>query len=537
MTTGAAVRLIFIKDARRYVWPLGMLLGIGLLIAIALFWRETASVLYVALPALSPYLIGLFLAIDLIQLDWPGRDLRFLSTRPVPGEAVFFAKFLFLGLFLVISGWGFQELDYAVLRMPQQPLDHLCLLMETTIHFGAAIALVVLFALFLRKNSHVLFALGLFFMAILLFAYLRVIFPGVAMAAPDLNPAQLWWGALIRLLGWCGFIGVVMVAAVLRYRTRRFGLPLALVIGGIILDLIICVGTAKIGESRMAPDRATNIPAHLRGNIRLTNYPSGQQAEQMAWNSGIVYHTVVRGPSVECVEPPYYYRVIGSKATATFRSGKIIHSVVEQTQIAPAQDIGSLMGLPFEADVIGVRSAVPGVSYGKPGITLRAFTYLPSRLPAGEDLTGVTIKGEVQLGIHRAYVAGSIPLEPGAVFTWPRQRYEITGVSLSPRGVVLDLTCVKLPLALRGNTGDNPGNLSWALVSRARNEILQSGSGETGNIHFPIDFTTSHMTYSKPGNNPLPSDWLKGAELVFLEGETCGHVTVPYEVDNVTLTR
>jgi hypothetical protein len=571
MNTRGFVRLIFLKDVRRSMWLLGMVLGLGLTVAlILLFGTGTGAAFLVFLPALFAYLIGLFLTMDLIQIDWPGRDLRFLFTRPVPGEAIFFAKILFLGLFLILSGWGFQELDYAVLGMPLQPLDHLCLLIETTIHLGTAMALLVLFALFLRKNQHVFLALGFLFVAIGFLSYFGMIFPGIAAVAPARNHAQLCWGALVGLLGQWGFIGVVLLAALVRYRTHKFGLPLALVIGGIILDLLLCVGIDKIGESRLAHDDTSRMPPHLSVRVEPVDI-SPAQTEQTAWNVSIIYHTVVRGANVEGVDAPYYFQVVGTQSTATLRSGKIIRSVVEQTPVAPAPDIGGLMGVPFEAAVIGVNAGVPGVSYGKPGITLRAFTYLPSRLPSGEDLTGVTINAEVQLEIHRAYVAGSIPLEPGAVFTRPRQRYEITGVSGSrggeaPRGVslndvtqqvahggfvgglihsgadtsggvLLNLTYTKLPLILRGDTGANPDNLSWALVSRPRNEILQVFSGSSNTPNFPVDFATSSMLYSNPGNNAVPPDWIKGAELVFLGNETCGQVTVPYEIKNVTLTR
>jgi hypothetical protein len=338
MTTGGFIRLIFLKDVCRYMRPLGIVLGMGPLIALTLFWAGAMPTAYVIPLPLLAYLLGIFITMDVIQIDSPARELRFLSTRPVPGEAIFLAKVLFLGLFLILGGWGSQEVGYAVLGMPLQPLDHLCLLIETTIRFGTPIALIALFTIFLRKNTYVLFALGLFLMAILLLACFSMIFPGVASATPDLNHAQLCWSALVGLLGLWGFIGVAMLAAVVRYRTHNFALPLALVIGGIILDLIICVGAATIGESRLAHDQAGNIPAHLRDQIRLTNYSFSQQTEQMAWNLGIVYHTVVRGPNVEGIEPPYYFRVVGSQSS--FAPVKSFIPLLSKPQYSPRRTSG-----------------------------------------------------------------------------------------------------------------------------------------------------------------------------------------------------
>src|ERR1700683_4813317 len=276
MTTGGFVRLIFLKDVRRYMWPLGMLFVIGPLIALTLFWAGAMPTAYVILLTLLAYLIGFFLTLDLIQIDSPTRELRFLFTRPVPGEAIFFAKILFLGLFLILGGWGLQELDYAVWGVPLQPLDHLCLLIETTIHFGTGIALVALFTLFLRNNYHVLFALCLFFTAIPLLAYLGIISPAIAVAAPERNHAQLCWADLVFLLSQWAFIGIALVGALVRYRTHQFRLPVALVIVGIIFDVVLYVGADKMGENRLAHDHPEDLPPHLSVQVQSGDIPPSQ---------------------------------------------------------------------------------------------------------------------------------------------------------------------------------------------------------------------------------------------------------------------
>jgi hypothetical protein len=528
---------------RRSKWTLAIVFAMEL--TAALFIRNAG--LYNILPAVCAYLIGLYLTMDVIQLDWPSRGLQFISTRPVPGEALFFAKFLYPGLFLILGTWGFQELDYAFAGLPFGPLDHLFLLIESAIHSGTAVAFVALFALFLRKKSHIFYwAFGLYVLTILAVDFAGIIFPSIAATSHGLNHAQLWWNGLVVLFGMSGFIGVAMFTALLRYRTRRFGLPFIFVIGASILDLVICLGAIRIGEGRLAHDRTGKLPPHLREQIHFTNDASSQQGEQpdhTEWNVRDIYQTVP-GSNIEGIEAPYYCRILGSQSIATLRSGKTFRSAADQAPMIPGEDFGDMRYVPFQAKVIGVSQAASGVTYNKPETRLPAFTYLTSRLPAGEDLTGVTIKGDVRLEIHRAYVAGSIPVKPGAIFSRRRERYEITDVSTSGASGIffIRLASVWLPLILRGDTDDSSPILTWALISRSRNELLDSESGSSFPFSFPVNFANSTMLYSRPsgpepGELPPPRDLLKDAEIVFIGNETCGEITVPYKVDNVTLAR
>ncbi len=152
ISTFAFVRLIFLKDVRALRYPLLLLAAL----AVAFFYLDPYSNELGGYPILLVCLFlapGVFLlAIPVMQADPSGREFRFLLTRPVPGVAVGVAKALFLILFLVLPSLLGVEFVVARSHVPLGPLDHLLLLVETFVPFGAGLAALVLCCVLLRKR-------------------------------------------------------------------------------------------------------------------------------------------------------------------------------------------------------------------------------------------------------------------------------------------------------------------------------------------------------------------------------------------------
>jgi hypothetical protein len=173
-------------------------------------------------------------------------------------------------------------------------------------------------------------------------------------------------------------------------------------------------------------------------------------------------------------------------------------------------------------------------------------------------LTGVSIKGVVNFTVGRAFILRTLPLKDGAVLNLPRRRYTLQQVQADPSGNMgnqtsgsISFQIVKeyMPLTLRG---DLPGsqeweNLSSLVINRRKGEyLIDNGTESNGNyleIHHlvrPILLNgvvtaASVKTAYAQAKEPIPADWLDGAEIVFFSSEACGRISFPYEIPSIDL--
>lgn len=542
MTTLHFVRLIFWKDVRRVI-PL--VVAIFLCTLLHPFLHADLGVafaLQILLLGLGIYGLGLATTVGLLASDSPADEFRFLATRPIPGRTVLYAKLLFLVLFLVIGEWLLLEIDYRILEVPWRPVDHVFYFIETTTSSSAALAVIVLFSLFIRQGPYIVLAMVGLLVGFVVFSIVwRIWFPTSGPLLQHLQhrdesePLYATWLSLIEQIG---FVAVVLLAAWARYVAKwRRGRTLALTAGGMAVLFLFGSMADKLGSplwpsNEFHPDK---VPASVRDSIRLTDNGS-PLSEQSSYLGTVVCRTIVGGPGI--VGPAYPYYITGTgrrEAMATLRSGKTIQSAADWDS-SPNLSLDVHGDAPLAAAVIGVKPLAKGtVSFSPPGVDLRAFSYLPIHLPAGEDLTGATISGSTQVEIHRAYVAGSIPLRAGAMFARGGRWYRITKVNWSGGSISLDLKWTKLPPPLWGDVGGNADLMQWVIVSRPRKELLLRTSGSSGSNSFFGD-GTAHWLCEGAGE-PVPPDWLDGAEMVFIGSEDCGQITVPYQIKDVTLNR
>jgi hypothetical protein len=190
---------------------------------------------------------------------------------------------------------------------------------------------------------------------------------------------------------------------------------------------------------------------------------------------------------------------------------------------------------------------------------IQAFNYLPNRY-RDEDLTGVSIKGVVTFAIGRAFILQTLPLEDGAVLNLPRRRYTLEQVEATPNenfggqtsgSISFQIVKQYMPLTLRG---DLPGwqeweNLSWLVINRSKGEyLIDNGADSYGNyleIHHLVRpqimnsggvMTRAQIEASfAQAKEPIPADWIDGAEIVFFSSEACGRISFPYEIPSIDL--
>jgi hypothetical protein len=549
MSTAAFVRLIFLKDVRALRYPLCLLLVLAVMVVVlAITGRPSGGADYDVM--LDPFLWRFFLlagalllTIQLIHFDPAGREFRFLLTRPVPGTAVGLAKGLFLTLFLILPYWLSQEVILAASPLSLTPLDHLLLFIETVIGCAIGEAIVVLIASFTRNGIVTLVALaGLYLVTIFLtlWWYQGLFSPRSLPSFPNVDREHL---AQFRgFLGRTVFLGCALLAIGWRYQTRTFRLPLAIALGGIILN-VLCASffpfdlTRYLQYPAVAPSMLS--PAQL-SQIHLVVMPPkpDQPSYTLAgggWNN-INYVNLNANVQMEGVELPYFVQTIGYHAVITLRSGKTI--------VSDYDHFPSHGGVGNWGPTLAQAAAGVSPTYPLPReVVLDLATYVPRDFP-GEDITGATIKGVITLDVRRAYVAASLPLKASSSFGTPTRRYEITRADFSSDQVVFGFDILQMPLVLRGDVpnGDLQNEYQLAVIYRPFNQALQqanhqynSGSGSA--------LTVARMSYTfgpPPGPRPpnwlpLPPDWASGTELVFVGSESCGRVTCPYEIDNVDL--
>ena len=547
MTTAAFVRVLFRKDVRALRYPLLLLLLLA--ISFILLPQSVNQTEYWALvPVFGGAFMGLaafLLTIPVIQSDPAGREFRFLLTRPIPSSAVGIAKALFIVAFVLLPYWLGVEYMVACSHVPFTLLDHILLLIQTVASFGASLGSLVLLSVFLRNALQVV--LGFVVISVVP-SFLSMwwqqwsLHAGVLTSPylPDLEHERL--SQIRTFLSAIVFLSFALFAILLRYRTKRFRVPLFWAVGGYVLsqfaflcpyDCARVFGEQSSHRSMMTPEQLGRIHMTLfteKGHHHTYDLNGGD------WN-GIHYVILNQSVQLEGLEPPYFVQTADYHAVITLRSGKTITS-----NYADSASHGGVGGLnpSFMAVVAGV---LPSWPYHNEQL-LDLLVYEPRSLP-DEDITGATVKGVITLDVRRAYVAGSIPLRPNASFGVARRRYEITRADFSGDGVKIGLNKLQVPLVLRGDliNRNSHDEFPWLAVYRPFSESLweTSSGGSGGGSDFIVHVSQPEYTYKSVDKNlisgwrQLPPDWASGAELVFVGSDPCGQVTLPYEIDNVDL--
>ncbi len=553
MKTLDYVRLIFLKDMRALRWPL--LILAALTVADAFLTLDPAAIGLLIPGTVQAALflaLGIFaIIIPLFHSDPAGREFRFLLTRPVPGAAVGLAKALFLTLFLILPYCVAVEFSVISSRVAFTPLDHLLLLIETIACLGAALAALGLCCVFLRNRTYAVLTIVLTPLAAEFLGILwtqRSYATGVLPFQQSVENLQLF--QFRDFLAEALFLAVSVSAIALRYRTRGFKAPLAITACGIALGLFAfwCPYNFARPLEGQTSTRDLLTPAQV-GRIHMTlisQRTTGQPSYDLnAGESNGIQNVILNQPvHLDGIDPPYFFQTAGYHAILTLRSGKRI--VADYEGLHRYGDIGGSDPSLLEA-VAGLHPSGPvTLMKMEEHMGLEFLTYIPKDL-GNEDLTGAAVRGVITLNIRRMYVAGSIPLRSNASFDLPRRRYEITHVEFTPDEVRVNLIQVRMPLILRGDlvNRDFGDEYKCLVVNRRFAEALQQ-TGISSNTVEPIfathavleDYTfTPHYAPGNPNWRLLPPDWASGAELMFFGSEPCGQVTLPYQLNNVTLTR
>ena len=538
MTTTTFVRFIFLKDVRRMRLLLVLMLGLAVVLVLCAQPDRLGDVVPVGL-LLEVLCLGVI--VQLIVNDPAGRDFRFLFTRPVPGSAVLIAKASFLAIFMVVPTFVIHELFVARLGVPLLPLDHILMFLETAVFASYQISFFSLFCIFFCRNRRFI-TTAWFVGAIALSINMFILTPH--RFALDLrgNETQRWLFDFSDLLFEFSTVVVVLITASIRYRTRRLWFPLGAVTVGLALSSLVFwwpLATTQTSYLSFSVKDPLTTEQTSRIHITLPEVTSAARGNQFILQGRDDYKILGRVVYVAGIDPPYFALVSGCRTVATFRSGKTF-----------VYDSADSHGVPSPSSSIPDYSMANIVAGAAPKYPIESrmnaelLDYLPGSFQNG-DLNGVQLQGTITVRICRAYRVGSVPLKEGQTLLTPRHRYNITSTYFSGDGVQFSFDSYFLPLVLRGElagggTWDN--NLRYAVVYMPFSEALQpSAGGSSGSSNDFVNVKQGNATYHAPIPNqywkPLPSNWASGAELVLVDSEPCGQITVPYEVDNVTLTR
>ncbi len=483
-----------------------------------------------------------FVLVRLIRLDAPGRDFHFLATRPVPWRPLLVSKIIFTALFLVVpvlvARWG----AIPLLDIPVTGMDIFLYLVETAIYLGAALAVVLVFSLFLRH-------LAVIFAAILGTAIL------ITLGNAWLHERDLHNGASLRLIDsslqsscflvFCLALSITIgLVTWLRYRSKSLLPPLSLLVVGLTCSLLLkSFWPWHLGEWFPDSPKDASMPAALRNQNALDFSPKENQEDRglngSSWDGtnvmGLNRYVVLKG-----LQAPYFATIVTYQAEATLKSGLVIHSAYED--VSGHGGVGG-MGEEHRFQLLGFSSRE------NPRWDLQCyelFNYLPNRYPK-DDLTGVRIKGVVTLEIRRAVLVKTMPFREGATVDWCRTHYVLRKAAVTATNVPYDIASQTISLALHGESDGWSfwKQLKWVIYNRSQGDFLGGGSeGEAPGAGRVLSVARSYQgafqksaRYGnwKKAQQPFPDDWMSGAEIAFIGSEPCGTIRLPYEIPSLDL--
>ncbi|HWB59711.1 MAG TPA: hypothetical protein VG733_09470 [Chthoniobacteraceae bacterium] len=538
---------LLIKDLRHQriwlalVWLLALAMPFAAPLVREPFSRAGTSYTFATWALIA--LIGVSI-VRLIRLDPPGRELRFLNTRPVPWSALAAGKGLFIALFLLAPLVAARLLTALTLQIPLGFADAVMIAVEAAAAMGALSSAAVVAALFLRGMPRIFAALVLAPMAIGFGGEMyreHIYHSGVMPHWPDVT-----LDAVRTLMFYIALVATASIVAALRYQGKSLLKPLAALAAGTAVSVAAWSYwpydfSILLGDN--GPVAEPKLPAEMRDRIKLTltgteGVNGNSHGMYGMWN-GVKYAPFTHEASLEGVEPPYYAVVVDYHGIATLKSGRTISASFHD--INSHSSIGG-MG----TDLMRKIAGLPLEGNGKWNETqFDLFHYFPDQYPK-EDLTGVSLKGTVTLEIRKAYVIHTMPFKAGSIFTMPRRRFALTSVAFTQGQAKYNMLAVALPSTLRGDPGWNfVGNdLQWLVFNRAQNECYStSGNGTSGdsNPFFSLRVLNGTYIHGSDRNDwrarekPILPTWAEGTEMSFFGSEPCGRIELPYEIKSVDL--
>ena len=535
-------RHLLAKDLRHQRAWVALVWGFALLLPALARMADSNMTSVMPLVSGAFFLLAIVTLGQLVQLDAPGRKLNFLATRPVPWNVLLAEKILFAVAFLLVPVWVAKMGILWLLGIPTPPAGVALLLIENTIHTGALMAGVALFACFFRNLWIVLLVIIAAGLAILLFgAYflMRSAYQGESGA--DGAPAGI---ADSRSLAF--FVLFILLAGatiVLRFRYKTIFKPLCILVVG--LALWIAVGRFwpwDLGRLIHGGQSREELPAAVHDAIHFSLKDTRESSTGGSFN-GVSHVTVQKEFDVTGVEPPYFISPAGYRSVATLKSGKTIRSEYDSEN----RSTGLMRWrAPVTSDYMlqraaGFKPASDGRSWN-PGMA-DVFDYTPSNYH-GEDMAGATITGTLIFEVRKIYVVKTSPFADGTTAGIPGRSYRLGNVRFDLYGARFEMAENSMAPALGGYaTGPGWQEISVLVFNRARNEFLVSdGSGSTGATALLYEAVSFHQelrpdSNATKGTPTLPEDWAKGAEISFFNSEKCGRISFPFEIRNVNLER
>ena len=488
------------------------------------------------------FLMIVLVVIRLIRLDAPGRTLHFLATRPVGWMSLLVSKVIFIALFLFLPVLLAKWAAIPLLEVPANGLDIFLYLLEGALWTAVLVAIVALYALFLR-NLPTIFAalLGSAVFLIMGMSWLSMRFSQMS-AIPRMVDIPLQ--NTRYLIANLTLVLTISVVAVLRYRLRSVRLPLVVCLAGL--------GLSHLASSywpyylcQLFPDQqqeSSEFSKDMRDAIKL-QIESENKRIYDAFSSGTQNQTrYVKGVPqflLEGVQPPYFAVQVDYQSDITLRSGRVIHSSLG--------DINTRFSKAPMSEALLYKMA--GLTNPPPEKWMRQsfeiFQYLPQK-HRDEDFLGARVKGVITLEIRRAVLLKTLPFITGATIDQPRRRYILQRAEVTPNAVLCDLVSHSIKSKLRG---DYPGlgnweNISWLVFNRKLGEYLKNwggGSNSDANFLYNRGFYEATLRREpiqekwKEAERPFPDYWKTDAEISFFTSVPYGRIKLPYEVKSLDL--
>ena len=534
MNASALTRHLLIKDLR---YQRGWL---------ALFWLFALALPFIPHPQRAEFdhkitiattgflLLGVFVLVRLIHLDAPGRNFRFLATKPVSWRTLPGSKMIFAFACLLVPVWIAKLGVIGLAGIRVNRVDVASLLLENSVQVGAIIAAVALFAIFIRSTAGVFAAMC---------ASAVLVFFGEAFfteRARDVQfmpePVDVTLSDSRRLVFCLGVIVTAGLVTLFRYRQKALLKPLCALAAGLAVSLA-GANYWPYNLSTLFPDKpqgAAELSAAMRDQIKLTlTGKAGQSETNGGSGNGGKSVAIEHQFKLVGVDPPYFAVLVDYHAEAALKSGQVIRSKYGHT--------GTTGGM-SEAFLQRMAGFTPQPQDLRPDV-FEVFNYQPNQ-HENQDLSGAIIKGLLTVEIRKAIILKTLKLENGAALDVPRMHYVIRNVGVRNNAMAFQLITSSTPALLRGDYAGGENVPEWLVFNRAKGECLAHGGGMWNTQKgFFLDYKMEEMNpqpevtgdYSKDRNKSLSEDWVDAAEISFFGSEPCGKISFPYEVKNVDL--
>lgn len=498
---------------------------IQLLEAIFFCWMEDNRSLSLAgtFLVLIHFILLFQVMMQIIRMDTFAGTTGFLLSRPISRSRLLASKILFFFLFLLLPHLLLIFIKAAVLGMKWSIADAALMIMETTLEDSLCMALGMLASSFTRLRS-----------VQMMIVVAAVV--GFGLTFSFLNRSRFLDNSLgdSRCLLWLALLVLSVLGTIILWAHGR-----RLLLSTVTLMILIS------GDYLLACNSQWNFvkslsrkwnPADALIATPEIKWEGDASRGSDARRNGENYFSIMKKGHIQGLKKDWEARLISRNSVADFPDGNQVRSLNKVVYFPGPSELSNIyinqFGIPLPERL--ARGFRPWHSEWE-------VFECPETDIRQRRREGMKIHGQGTFELYQAAPAAELPLKKGAELAVGRSLYKITQLLAYDSQIQVTISTKRLLLRSRGEAwlADIPECL---LVNPETQDMTSSGSGNS-NTSALTGMTFSRRTFQLSdihGKSFSPEQmdrFLKGARLYILEKREAGTITLPYEVNDMSLVR